>query len=49
MILFTVLYGALGVVWFLLMVRYAKEGVHTPKESEEHAEHADDKSLSFAY
>ncbi|MDK8099479.1 MAG: cytochrome ubiquinol oxidase subunit I [Winkia neuii] len=49
MILFTVLYGALGVIWLLLMIRYAKEGVHTAKASDGQADHADDQSLSFAY
>ena len=28
--LFTVLYAALGVIWFLLLKRYAKEGINTP-------------------
>ncbi len=30
LVLFTVLYAALGVIWFLLLKRYAKEGINTP-------------------
>ena len=32
MILFTVLYGALGVVWVILMRRYVREGMHDPTD-----------------
>lgn len=47
MILFTVLYGALGVVWFLLMRRFIREGMNLPgtKSNEVKA----DTHLSFGY
>ncbi|MGO3796596.1 MAG: cytochrome ubiquinol oxidase subunit I [Pauljensenia sp.] len=48
MIIFTLLYAALGVVWFLLMKRFALEGVHThsaePDEDDENVG-----ALSFGY
>lgn len=49
MSLFTVLYGALGIVWFILMRRYAREGLNV-SESEKltHGQDAG-KNLSFAY
>ena len=30
MVIFTLLYAALGVVWFVLLRRYIREGVRTP-------------------
>ncbi|PBC37479.1 cytochrome ubiquinol oxidase subunit I [Rhodococcus sp. ACPA4] len=56
LITFTLLYGALGVVWFKLIVRYAKEGplehdMHPPGDID-HEEPEDPdkpKQLSFAY
>ncbi|MGB3359749.1 MAG: cytochrome ubiquinol oxidase subunit I [Rhodococcus qingshengii] len=56
LITFTLLYGALGVVWFKLIVRYAKEGplehdMHPPGDTD-HDEPEDPdkpKQLSFAY
>lgn len=49
MVLFTVIYGALGVVWFALMRRYAREGLNVAKsEMIAHGEEAG-KNLSFAY
>ncbi|MDO4664820.1 MAG: cytochrome ubiquinol oxidase subunit I [Actinomycetaceae bacterium] len=46
MVLFTVIYAVMGIIWFLLMVRYAKEGMHTPHQvrGEDHKQ-----ELSFAY
>jgi len=46
-ILFTLLYGVLGVMWYILMKRYAVEGIHSPK-----AQAAEDETptdLSFGY
>lgn len=45
LVLFTVLYGGLGVIWFLLMRRFALEGMHFPS----HDESEDDSSLVFSY
>ena len=48
LIIFTLLYAALGVVWFLLMKRYVVEGVHESTPEKE----TDDESvgaLSFGY
>ncbi|WP_278866153.1 cytochrome ubiquinol oxidase subunit I [Varibaculum cambriense] len=46
---FTLIYLALGIVWFLLIKRYVKEGVHvTANEKAVHGEDAG-KNLSFAY
>lgn len=46
-ITFTLLYGALGVVWLKLMIRYAKEG---PQEHDAHPpDPAEPKQLSFEY
>lgn len=49
MILFTLIYLALGVVWYLLMKRYIREGINIPVS--EHKAHGKDagKNLSFAY
>ena len=47
LILFTLLYGVLGVMWYILMKRYAVEGIHSSK-----AEKAKDDApadLSFGY
>lgn len=52
MVLFTVLYAALGVVWFLLMRRYAQEGVHDGEYVEEDGSKPDydsSDSLVFGY
>lgn len=54
MILFTVLYAVLGVIWFLLMKRYAQEGVYSGESlhgSDAATDHEDDdaQSLSFGY
>ncbi len=46
MILFTVVYGVLGVFWYRLMHRYAIEGL---PEVEEPILKSDDQPLSFAY
>lgn len=49
MVLFTVIYAALGVVWYLLMKRYIKEGINIPvSEHQAHGQEAG-KNLSFAY
>ena len=49
LILFTVLYGVLGVIWYLLMKRYALEGIRTApaRAAAASAESADD--LAFGY
>ena len=48
MVAFTLLYGVLGVIWYLLMKRYAVEGIHpTPKG--EAADSSSNGSLSFGY
>ncbi|MDN6566687.1 MAG: cytochrome ubiquinol oxidase subunit I, partial [Actinomyces sp.] len=48
MVIFTLLYAVLGVIWFLLMKRYALEGIHThsaePDEDDETVG-----ALSFGY
>ena len=46
---FTLIYLALGIVWFLLIKRYVKEGIHV--NANEKAVHGEDagKNLSFAY
>ncbi len=45
MVIFTLLYAALGVVWFMLFRRYVREGVRTPvAQAEESAS-----NLSFSY
>ncbi|MDO4260317.1 MAG: cytochrome ubiquinol oxidase subunit I [Actinomycetaceae bacterium] len=52
MILFTVLYGVLGVIWFLLMRRYAVEGISskkTPTKKKSAKATAEAASLSFGY
>ncbi|MCQ4117891.1 cytochrome ubiquinol oxidase subunit I [Rhodococcus tibetensis] len=54
LITFTLLYGALGVVWFKLIRRYAVEGplehdAHPPGDDEEPEEPDTPKQLSFAY
>ncbi|MDO5673166.1 MAG: cytochrome ubiquinol oxidase subunit I [Actinomycetaceae bacterium] len=47
MIVFTLLYLGLGVVWFLLMKRYTQEGINTPVADDGPAN--DSQELSFAY
>ncbi len=47
MILFTVLYFGLGVIWFLLMRRYVQEGMYQPEPANADKEKSD--SLSFGY
>ena len=55
MIIFTLLYAALGVVWFLLLRRYIREGVHTQTAEVQTSKRDEDKAaaeapvLSFAY
>jgi cytochrome d ubiquinol oxidase subunit I len=51
MIVFTLLYGVLAVIWYRLMHRYAIEGVPSTvrDESPEAAEDESDRPLSFAY
>lgn len=48
LILFTLIYLALGVVWFLLMKRYAKEGIYIAGTDPE-KETSPDVALSFGY
>ena len=45
MVVFTLLYAALGVVWFMLLRRYVREGVRTPVADKP----ADDAELTFQY
>ena len=47
LVVFTLLYAALGVVWFRLVVRYTKEGVNWDKK--EVAPDDTDQPLSFVY
>ena len=54
LITFTLVYGALGVVWFWLIRRYTLEGplphdAHPPGDHEEPEEPGAPKQLSFAY
>ncbi|MDO4613341.1 MAG: cytochrome ubiquinol oxidase subunit I [Actinomycetaceae bacterium] len=49
MIGFTLIYAALGVVWFLLMRRYIREGIHTTKPITTPEGKANKDALSFAY
>ncbi|MGB4635635.1 MAG: cytochrome ubiquinol oxidase subunit I [Arcanobacterium sp.] len=50
MVIFTVLYGVLGVVWFVLIRRYVREGINPTKDVEALFDHkSDDLKLSFAY
>ena len=54
LIVFTLLYGALGVVWFMLQRRYVIEGPATydarpPGHSDGDADSDEPKQLSFAY
>ncbi|MDO5746431.1 MAG: cytochrome ubiquinol oxidase subunit I [Actinomycetaceae bacterium] len=59
MILFTVIYAALGVVWYILMKRYVKEGITMPHVSSKTPSDTSDKpsphpahlenALSFGY
>lgn len=48
-ILFTLIYLVLGIVWFLLMRRYVREGVHTSKPITTPEGKANSYALSFAY
>ena len=47
MVIFTLLYGGLGVVWFLLMRRFALEGMHFPGHDDDHGD--DTSLLAFGY
>ena len=47
LILFTLLYGVLGVMWYILMKRYAVEGIHSSKADK--AEDDAPADLSFGY
>jgi cytochrome d ubiquinol oxidase subunit I len=51
MVVFTVLYAVLGVIWYRLIHRYAIEGVPSTvrDESPEAAGDETDRPLSFAY
>jgi len=48
MVIFTLLYAALGVVWFFLMRRYVREGVEPPKSPTDETT-GPEPTLSFAY
>jgi cytochrome d ubiquinol oxidase subunit I len=47
-VIFTLLYTGLGVVWFLLLRRYAREGINTKKKVIEY-DAAADAPMSFVY
>ena len=47
LILFTLLYGVLGVMWYILMKRYAVEGIHSSKADKAKDDAPAD--LSFGY
>ncbi|QRV01555.1 cytochrome ubiquinol oxidase subunit I [Arcanobacterium phocisimile] len=48
--IFTLLYAALGVVWFILIKRYVREGVNPTKDVAHQFDHTNaDVKLSFAY
>ena len=47
LILFTLLYGVLGVMWYILMKRYAVEGIHSSKADKAQDDAPAD--LSFGY
>ncbi|QQM66734.1 cytochrome ubiquinol oxidase subunit I [Actinomyces weissii] len=50
MVLFTVLYAVLGVIWFMLLRRYIREGVRTPvAASDSAAGETENQALSFEY
>ncbi len=52
LILFTVLYGVLGVIWYMLMRRYTQEGVHSGEHDNEDgtkSDYDDSDSLVFGY
>ncbi|MDO5494367.1 MAG: cytochrome ubiquinol oxidase subunit I [bacterium] len=49
MILFTLLYAALGVVWFALMRRYTKEGIENPTNTVPEASDGSEAPMSFVY
>jgi len=46
---FTAVYTALGIVWFVLIRRYARVGAPEVTAAEATAPHAEDKHLTFAY
>lgn len=48
MVLFTVLYAALGVVWYKLIVRYTKEGLEPLEAAPKHAAESDT-PMTFVY
>ena len=48
LILFTLLYGVLGVMWYILMKRYAVEGIH-PRPKDATDKEAVSGALSFGY
>lgn len=47
LVIFTLLYAALGVVWYRLLVRYTKEGIDFEKKA--HAPSDENQPLSFVY
>ena len=50
LVAFTVLYLVLGIIWFRLVKRYAREGINTRKKIDTHVVTIkDDTVLSFAY
>lgn len=50
LVIFTLLYAALGVVWYVLVKRYVREGINTSKDVALQFDHTNtDTKLSFAY
>ncbi|QJC21958.1 cytochrome ubiquinol oxidase subunit I [Arcanobacterium buesumense] len=50
LVIFTLLYAALGVVWYVLIKRYVKEGINTAKNVALQFDHTNpDAKLSFGY
>ena len=48
LVLFTLLYGVLGVFWYVLMKRYAVEGIHSSPEADKPTAETP-AELSFGY
>ena len=48
MVVFTLVYAVLGVIWFILMKRYAAEGLHS-RSKDASDEEATAGALSFGY
>lgn len=49
LVIFTLLYAALGVVWFILLKRYVREGLQLDKPTAIAADDSESETMSFAY